>query len=43
VSAAVRRSFDSLSVPNYRRYFSGQIVSVSGNRMQMVAEVCLML
>jgi MFS family permease len=43
LSAAVRRSFDSLSVPNYRRYFSGQIVSVSGNWMQMVAEVWLML
>jgi MFS family permease len=43
MSAAVRRSFDSLSVPNYRRYFSGQIVSVSGNWMQMVAEVWLML
>jgi MFS family permease len=43
VSAAVRRSFDSLSVPNYRRYFAGQLVSVSGNWMQMVAEVWLML
>jgi MFS family permease len=43
MSAAVRRSFDSLSVPNYRRYFTGQIVSVSGNWMQMVAEVWLML
>jgi MFS family permease len=43
VSAAVRRSFDSLFVPNYRRYFTGQIVSVSGNWMQMVAEVWLML
>jgi MFS family permease len=43
VSAAVRRSFDSLSVLNYRRYFAGQIVSVSGNWMQMVAEVWLML
>jgi Transmembrane secretion effector len=43
LSAAVRRSFDSLSVPNYRRYFAGQIVSVSGNWMQMVAEVWLML
>jgi MFS family permease len=43
VSAAVRRSFDSLSVPNYRRYFTGQIVSVSGNWMQMVAEVWLVL
>jgi MFS family permease len=43
VSAAVRRSLDSLSVPNYRRYFVGQIVSLSGNWMQMVAEVWLVL
>jgi MFS family permease len=43
VSAAVRRSFDSLSVPNYRRYFAGQIVSLSGNWMQMVAEIWLVL
>jgi MFS family permease len=43
VSAAVRRSFDSLHVPNYRRYFAGQIVSVSGNWMQMVAEIWLVL
>jgi MFS family permease len=43
VSAAVRRSFESLSVPNYRRYFAGQIVSVSGNWMQMVAEIWLVL
>ena len=43
MSAAVRRSFDSLSVPNYRRYFAGQVVSLSGNWMQMVAEVWLVL
>ncbi len=43
MSAAVRRSFDSLAVPNYRRYFTGQLVSVSGNWMQMVAEVWLVL
>jgi MFS family permease len=43
VSAAVRRSFDSLSVPNYRRYFLGQAVSLSGNWMQMAAEVWLIL
>jgi MFS family permease len=43
VSAAVRRSFDSLSVPNYRRYFAGQIVSLSGNWMQMIAEIWLVL
>jgi MFS family permease len=43
MSAGLRRSFDSLSVPNYRRYFTGQIVSLSGNWMQMVAEVWLVL
>lgn len=43
MTAALRRSFDSLSVPNYRRYFAGQIVSVSGNWMQMIAEVWLVL
>ena len=43
MSAAFRRSFDSLSVPNYRRYFVGQIVSLSGNWMQMVAEIWLVL
>jgi MFS family permease len=43
VSAAVRRSFDSLSVANYRRYFAGQIVSLSGNWMQTVAALWLIL
>jgi len=43
LSAAVRRSFGSLSVPNYRRYFIGQLVSLSGNWMQMVAAVWLVL
>jgi MFS family permease len=43
VSAAVRRSFASLAIPNYRRYFAGQLVSLSGNWMQMVAEVWLVL
>ncbi len=43
MSAAVRRSFDSLSVPNYRRYFAGQVVSLSGNWMQTVAAVWLVL
>jgi MFS family permease len=43
VSAAVRRSFHSLSVPNYRRYFAGQVVSLSGNWMQTVAAVWLVL
>ncbi|MDQ2699785.1 MAG: MFS transporter, partial [Actinomycetota bacterium] len=40
---ALRRSFDSLQVPNYRRYFTGQVVSLSGNWMQTVAEVWLIL
>ena len=43
MTAALRRSFDSLSVPNYRRYFWGQIVSLSGNWMQTVAEIWLIL
>jgi len=43
LSAAVRRSFDSLSVPNYRRYFAGQLVSLSGNWMQTVAALWLVL
>ena len=43
MSAALRRSFSSLRVPNYRRYFAGQLVSLSGNWMQMVAEMWLVL
>jgi len=43
LTAALRRSFDSLSVPNFRRYFKGQVVSLSGNWMQIVAEVWLIL
>ena len=43
MSAALRRSFTSLSVPNYRRYFVGQIVSLSGNWMQIVAEMWLVV
>ncbi len=39
----MRRSFESLTVPNYRRYFIGQLVSLSGNWMQMVAAVWLVL
>jgi MFS family permease len=41
--SAVRRSFDSLSVPNYRRYFVGQLVSLSGNWMQTVSALWLVL
>ena len=43
MTAALRRSVTSLQVPNYRRYFLGQVVSVSGNWMQIVAEVWLIL
>jgi MFS family permease len=43
LTAALRRSVSSLRVPNYRRYFAGQVVSVSGNWMQIVAEVWLIL
>jgi MFS family permease len=43
LSATLRRSFASLSIPNYRRYFAGQLVSLSGNWMQIVAEMWLIL
>jgi MFS family permease len=43
VSAGIRRTFASLSVPNYRRYFGGQVVSITGNWMQTVAEMWLMI
>src|SRR3954452_17259158 len=43
VTAALGRSFHSLSIPNYRRYFAGQVVSLAGNWMQIVAEVWLIL
>ena len=43
MSAALRRSFDSLAVPNYRRYFAGQLVSLSGTWMQTVAAIWLIL
>ncbi|HEY2334620.1 MAG TPA: MFS transporter [Solirubrobacterales bacterium] len=43
LGAGLRRSFSSLSVPNYRRYFAGQLVSLSGNWMQTVAALWLIL
>ena len=43
MSAALRRTFGSLAVPNYRRYFAGQVVSISGNWMQIVAEMWLIV
>ena len=43
MTEALSRSFRSLHVPNYRRYFAGQLVSLSGNWMQMVAEIWVIL
>jgi len=43
LTAALRRSVTSLSVPNYRRYFVGQVISVSGNWMQLVAQMWLIV
>ena len=43
MSAALRRATVSLSVPNYRRYFAGQVISISGNWMQIVAEMWLVV
>jgi MFS family permease len=43
LSAAVRRSFASLEIRNYRLYFGGQVVSLAGNWMQIVAELWLVL
>ena len=43
MTAALRRAGTSLAVPNYRRYFAGQIVSVSGSWMQRVAEMWLIV
>ena len=43
MSAALRKSFASLQVPNYRLYFGGQVVSLAGNWMQIVAELWLIL
>jgi MFS family permease len=40
---SVRLPFRSLSVPNYRRYFTGQVISISGNWMQTVGEMWLVL
>ncbi|MFN8163613.1 MAG: MFS transporter [Solirubrobacterales bacterium] len=43
MSAALRRSFNSLELPNYRRYFAGQLISLSGTWMQTVAAIWLIL
>jgi MFS family permease len=43
LTAAIRHSFNSLEVPNYRRYFLGQLISLSGTWMQTVAAVWVVL
>ena len=43
VGAATRRTFRSLAVRNYRLFFLGQLVSVSGTWMQQVAQSWLVL
>jgi MFS family permease len=43
VSAALRHSFNSLEVGNYRRYFAGQLISLSGTWMQTVAAIWVIL
>jgi MFS family permease len=41
--SGLRRAGDSFAVPNFRRYFGGQIVSLSGTWMQTIAETWLVL
>jgi MFS family permease len=41
--SALRPALRSFDVPNYRRYFAGQLVSLSGTWMQVVAEMWLVL
>jgi MFS family permease len=43
MTEALGRSFASLAIPNFRRYFAGQLVSLSGNWMQMIAEMWVVL
>ena len=43
MTAALRRSVGPLHVPNYRRYFTGQVISITGNWVQMVAEMWLIV
>jgi MFS family permease len=43
LTAALDRSLESLRIPNYRRFFVGQLVSISGNWMQTVAEIWVIL
>ncbi len=41
--SAGRATFKAFEVPNYRRYFAGQAISLSGTWMQMAAQAWLVL
>jgi MFS family permease len=43
IRATAGRTFSSLSVPNYRRYFTGQAISLIGTWMQTTAQAWLVL
>ncbi len=43
VIRAGRVTFAALSVPNYRRYYGGQAISLIGTWMQMTAQAWLVL
>ncbi|MDP9187939.1 MAG: MFS transporter [Actinomycetota bacterium] len=43
MTEALGRSFASLEIPNYRRFFAGQLASLTGNWMQTVAEIWVIL
>jgi MFS family permease len=43
IREAGRRTFRAISVRNYRLYFTGQVISVSGTWMQTVAQAYLVL
>jgi MFS family permease len=43
VMRAGRLTFAALSVPNYRRYYGGQAISLTGTWMQMTAQAWLVL
>ena len=43
IRSAGALTFAALAVPNYRRYFAGQAVSLTGTWMQMAAQAWLVL
>ena len=43
ITTAARRTFAALAVRNYRLFFTGQVISVSGTWMQTVAQAFLVL